>query len=101
MNKAYELTIVLAGAATAAKKKDAISRVEKLLKANEGTITNSEDWGTKELAYTINKNDSGTYLYFDVELPAASVPEVNDKLRLENDIIRYLLVKHETHGKKS
>jgi small subunit ribosomal protein S6 len=101
MNKAYELTIVLDGKATSAKKKDASSRVEKMVKANGGGVLKADDWGTKDLAYPIGKSELGAYLYFDLEMPPAAAKEINEKLRLENDIIRYLLVTSETNGKKS
>lgn len=89
----YELTIVLPGKATAAKKKDAVSRVEKIVKANGGKVVKEDDWGVKELAYSIKKNTSGAYLYFDLELPTSAVASVNEKVKLEDDIIRHLLVR--------
>src|SRR3990167_5177133 len=92
----YELTIVLPGKATPAKKKDAIARVEKIVKAVDGKITSSDDWGVKELAYTIKKNTAGAYVYFDLELPTSAVAGVSEKVKLEDDIIRYLLVRHES-----
>lgn len=88
----YELTLVLPGKATAAKKKDAVEKLEKLLKINNGKVVNSEDWGVKDLAYSIKKNEAGVFLYFDIELPPQSLKNLRDKVRLDGDIIRYLLV---------
>lgn len=89
----YELTIVLPGKATTAKKKDAALRVEKIVKAAGGKIVKEEDWGVKELAYAIKKNTAGAYLYFDLELPRSGVAGVNEKIKLEDGIIRHLLVR--------
>jgi len=88
----YELTLVLQGKATAAKKKDVIEKLENLLKVNKGKVVKSEDWGVKDLAYSIKKNDSGVFLYFDIEIPAENIKNIRDKVKFENDIIRYLLV---------
>lgn len=88
----YELTIVLPGKATAAKKKDVIERIEKMVTANGGSITKTDDWGKKDLAYDIKKNDSGVFVYFELEMPSQAAKAIKDKIRLEDDIIRYLLI---------
>ena len=92
MLKNYELTIVLSGKATAAKKKDAIEKVNTIVKASKGKVVDTEDWGQKDLAYEIEKNDSGVYLHFVVEVPSTSVKNIDDKVKLDDDIIRHLLV---------
>lgn len=96
----YELTIVLPGKATAAKKKDVIARIEKMVNALGGRLTKSDDWGVKDLAYKIAKNTQGAYLYFELEMSPASVSGFNEKIKMEGDIIRYLLVKHEARSPK-
>ena len=88
----YELTLVLPGKATEAKKKDVVEKLEKLLKVNSGKVVKSDDWGVKDLAYMINKNDAGRFLYFDIEVAPSAVKNLRDKLKLDDDIIRYLLI---------
>lgn len=88
----YELTLVLPGKATAAKKKDVLEKIEKIVKVNKGKVVKADDWGKKDLAYNIAKNDSGIFLYFDLEMPTEAVKNIKDKLKLEDDIIRYLLI---------
>ena len=94
MNK-YELTLVLDGKAGIAKKKKVTETLEKTLKIFKGAITESKEWGIKELAYKMAKSETGLYLYFELELDPASVKALNDKLRVDPDLIRYLLIKKE------
>jgi len=89
----YELTIVLDGKATAAQKKAKIAFVESLVKINKGKVTSNEDWGVKDLTYAIQKLSTGAFLYFDIELDPATVKEISEKVKLEDGIIRHLLVK--------
>jgi small subunit ribosomal protein S6 len=91
MNK-YELTLVLDANAGTAKKKKVIETLEKLLAIFKGKITESKEWGVKELAYKIGKSESGLYLFFEIELDPAGVKALNDKLRTDADIIRFLLI---------
>lgn len=92
MNK-YELTLVLDGKSGAAKKKKVIETLEKILTVFKGSIKESKEWGVKELAYKIGKSESGLYLFFELELDPATVKQLNEKLRVDGDIIRYLLIK--------
>ena len=89
----YELTLVLDGKAGAAKKKKVTETLEKTLKIFKGTIRESKEWGVKELAYKIGKSETGLYLYFELELDPTSVMALNDKIRVDPDLIRYLLIR--------
>ena len=89
----YELTIVLPGKATPAKKKSMREFVEKIVSVLKGKVLSTEDWGEKNLAYKIQKNETGAFLFFVLELNPESVKALDDKIRLEEGIIRYLIVK--------
>lgn len=91
----YELTLVLPGGATAAKKKNIQEAIEKIVKIVGGKVGKIEDWGRKELSYKIGKNGSGIFLYYNLKLDAAAVKMLPQKLNLEENIIRYLLIKKE------
>lgn len=91
MNK-YELTVVLDGKAAAPKKKKVIESLEKVLALFKGKIETSKDWGVKELAYKIGKSETGFYLFFELELDPKGVKALNEKLRTDADILRFLLI---------
>ncbi|OGM18423.1 30S ribosomal protein S6 [Candidatus Woesebacteria bacterium RIFCSPHIGHO2_01_FULL_38_10] len=90
---AYELTVVLPGKITPAKKKQVLEKIESLIKTLKGKVKKIEEWGEIELAYTIKKNTTGFFLHFILELESKSGKILNSKFRLEEDIIRYLLIK--------
>lgn len=94
MNK-YELTVVLDGKAGAAKRKKVEEGLDKTLKIFKGAIKESKEWGVKELAYKIGKSETGLYLFFEVELDPKGAKALNDKLRTDADIIRFLLINKE------
>lgn len=94
MNK-YELTIVLDGKVTSAQKKAKVAFIESLVSVNKGKIEKTEEWGVKDLAYKINKSTSGLYVYFELELMPSTVKEISDKIKLEDGILRYLIVKQD------
>lgn len=91
----YELTIVIAGGTTPAKKKSIHGKVEKIIKGGKGKVGKLDDWGELKLEYLIEGNSSGIYLHYPIELEPAQAKEIDTKLNLEEEIIRYLLVKKE------
>ena len=92
MNK-YELTLVLDGKGGAAKKKKYTDLVDTLVKVFKGKVVESKDWGVKEMAYKIKKSLTGLYLFFELELDPAGVKSVNDKLRVDGEVLRFLLIR--------
>jgi len=89
----YELTIVYSGKLTPAKKKELLKGIETLIKISKGTIKETKDWGEIELAYPINKSSIGTFLHFAVELESGLVKDIEEKLRMDTDVVRHLLVR--------
>ena len=92
MNK-YELTIVVEGKGAAAKKKKVVETLEKLLNIFKGKIVENNDWGVKDLAYKLGKNTQGGYLHFILELDPSTVKALNEKIRTDGDILRFLLIR--------
>lgn len=93
--KDYELTIVLPGDVSGAKKKSVTEKVEKLVKILKGNVTKIDDWGKIELTYRMKKNKTGCFLHFILELEGSVAKTLRDKLKLEEEILRYLLVRKE------
>ena len=93
--ESYELTVVLPGKSKAAKKKTVQEKIEKIVKTAGGSVKDTDDWGEIDLAYKIKKQTSGLFLQFLLELKGSEAKSLPDKLRLESDIIRYLIVKKE------
>lgn len=94
MNK-YELTLVLDGKSGTAKKKKVTEGLEKIVSLFKGKIVDSKDWGVKDMTYKIGKSESGLYLFFSLELDPKGVKSVSDKLRVDDEILRFLLVRAE------
>lgn len=71
----------------------ATAKVEKIFKDNGGEITKTDNWGKRKLAYPIAKQDHGIYVFYTVELNPQSVSEVDDTLRITDEVMRYLITK--------
>lgn len=94
MNK-YELALVVdakieedARVATVEKAKDYVTKFG-------GTITEVEEWGKKKLAYEIQKMREGYYYFIQFDADAACPAEVEKRVRIMDNVLRYLIVRPE------
>jgi small subunit ribosomal protein S6 len=74
-------------------KKDAlIAKFSEIITSNGGTITKTDEWGKRKLAYPIDYINDGYYVltYFsaNAELPA----ELERNFKISDDVIRYIVV---------
>lgn len=57
-----------------------------------GKVTKQEYWGLKTLAYRMKKNRKGHMMLLNIDAPSEAIQEVERRLRLHEDVLRYLTV---------
>ena len=79
-----------------------ISEFKKIIEDEKGKILAEEYWGLKNLAYEINKNKKAHYSMLIIETLHDKIDEYERRLRLHEDIIRFMTIKIKTFdGKQS
>ncbi len=68
-------------------------RVKKIITDNGGSITNTDNWGKRKLAYSIKGNDYAIYVFYTVELPGENVAKVESTLNITDEVIRLLITR--------
>lgn len=91
----YELTLVLDPEVSGEKQKKFLAKIKKAVEGLKGKVQETHDWGRKELAYPIKKRNLGLYFLWEIKLPEKGPQELDRKLKLEGDLLRYLLVRKE------
>lgn len=91
----YELAVVLNPELS----DDALStlqgKVADWLAAAGGEVARVDYWGRRRLAYPIGKKREGAYVFWFVRLPPEAPAVVERKLRIDEDVMRFLFVRHE------
>lgn len=93
--KDYELVLVIDPDLAGADQKKLVSKIKKIIEELKGKVGKTDEWGKKELAYPIKKKNLGYYFLLEVKLPSTAPAEIENKLKLEERLMRYLLVKKE------
>lgn len=70
-------------------------RISQIISDEEGSISSTELWGKRRLAYPIRNYYEGTYILHNVSMPPGAVQNVERLLRLSEDVIRFLVVRAE------
>ena len=58
-----------------------------------GSIVSKESWGLRNLAYPIKNNKKAFYELMNIDIPNENIKIINEKLNLNENIIRYITVK--------
>ena len=77
-----------------------ISEFKKIIEDEKGKILAEEYWGLKNLAYEINKNKKAHYTMLIIETLPDKIDEYERRLRLHEDIIRFMTIKIKTFDGK-
>ncbi|MEI6886808.1 MAG: 30S ribosomal protein S6 [bacterium] len=95
MKQKYELVVILKALLPEDVRLSAQSKIENLVKTSGGSISKTDVWGKKHLAYRINKHDEGYYILYKIELERSKTDSFRTNLGLISEVLRYLLIKEE------
>ena len=73
MLKQYETVFIATPVLSDVQMKDAVAKYTDLIKANGGEVVYEEDWGLKQLAYSIQHKTSGFYYLIEFKRPSIVV----------------------------
>ncbi len=68
-----------------------IERYRAIIEDAGGTIHRLEDWGRRQLAYSINKVHKAHYVLFNVECDAAARDELVSAFRFNDAVLRHMV----------
>ena len=94
MNK-YELAVVVSARLEDEERAATLEKVKDLVTRFGGTITDVDDWGKKKLAYEIQKMTEGYYYFIHFEADGTCPGELEKRLRIMENVIRYLCVRQD------
>jgi len=88
----YEIVYVIRTDLSEEDRSAKIERIHSLITENGGELGKVEDWGKRVLAYEIKHNTEGYYGLAEFYLPPDSVRTVEDRLNIDEEILRYQII---------
>lgn len=93
--RSYEMVLVLKPDLEEEQVPVSMERVTATIAARGGEVSKVDRWGRRKLAYPIKKYAEGNYVLTQFTLEPSQVAELEATLRLNEDLLRHLVVRLE------
>jgi small subunit ribosomal protein S6 len=77
------------------------TQLEQVVADLGGTVTKTDVWGRRKLAYPIEKYDEGIYTVFYIDGTGKEIAEVERRLRVTDLVIRFMTVRTDEDLKRA
>mgnify|MGYP001403911629 CR=1 FL=1 len=87
----YEIVYIIHPALQEGRLNDIKSKIHEKITSFKGKVLYDDNWGKKKLAYAIDKQKYGTYLFCQFLLEGKDVQAINTDCELNSNILRHLI----------
>ena len=95
MSRDYELGFILNPEVNEEQTRTILERIEQIVSNYGGQIMRVNQWGRRRLAYPIERNRDGFYVFIDMILTPETVSELDRTLKVSEEVIRHLIKKRD------
>lgn len=92
MNK-YEVLYIISVDTPDEKREEIIKKVSSYVESKGGTVSGTDKWGVKKLAYPINFKSEGYYVLMNFELAGSEVDGLKKLMTINESIVRVQIVR--------
>jgi small subunit ribosomal protein S6 len=100
MTRTYEIMFIVRPDVEEAELDKLIETFSGYITTGGGTITSTEKMGRRRLAYTVKKFNDGFYILLIVEAPASLISEIERRLRVSEQVIKFITVRMDEEEKR-
>ena len=93
----YECVLIARQDIPASQAETLANQFADVIRENGGDVGKIEYWGLKSLAYRIKKNRKGHYSLLNLEAPPAALAEMERRMGLHEDVLRFMTLRVEEH----
>jgi small subunit ribosomal protein S6 len=89
----YEHVFLVRQDVTSQQVEGLVEQYKGVIEAGGGSVSGTEMWGVKSLAYRIKKNRKAHFTMLNLDAPAPAVAEMERQMRISEDVLRFMTVK--------
>jgi small subunit ribosomal protein S6 len=94
MKRAYEVAVVVRLDGDEAQVNNTVEQVRGWIEAESlGEVRKIDRWGRRKLAYEIDKQREGFYVFLESQIEPHAIKEIERNLNLSPFVLRYLVVR--------
>lgn len=95
MTRDYELGIILNPEVNEEETRTILDRVEQVVATHGGQTVKVNQWGRRRLAYPIERQRDGIYIFIDMILEPETVSELERTLKVSEAVLRHMMKKRD------
>jgi small subunit ribosomal protein S6 len=88
----YDLMLILDAEAPDERRAEILDGVRQAIEA-DGTLLESQEWGSRHLAFEINKREDGVYHLLQLEATPSLLERLGRMLRIADGVLRFRLIR--------
>ena len=100
MNRIYEEMFIIRPDATEEEITPIVEQLRTTVTSAGGTVDKEERWGVRKLAYRVEKRNEGYYVLMQFTAGPNTVKEVERRLRVNDNVLKYMTVRIDEKLKK-
>jgi len=100
MNRTYEIMFIVRPDIEEAEIDKIIETFSGYVTQGGGTVKQTEKMGRRRLAYTVRKFNDGFYILLIVDAPASLIHEIERRLRVSEQVIKFITVRTDEEDKR-
>jgi small subunit ribosomal protein S6 len=89
----YETVLIARNDVTQQQVEQIAADIQTELETDGGSVKKNEYWGLRTLAYRVKKNRKGHYLLLGLDANPAFISEMERKLGLNEDVLRFMTIR--------
>ena len=89
----YELTLLLSTDSEEETRARILGEVESAIQTGGGTVITKSAWGTRSLAYRIDRHDDAEFHLLALTAPASVLTELSHTLHITDGVLRFRIIK--------
>jgi len=91
----YEIMYIIRPTVLEEERAQVIADLNEIFTSRDGELLEVNEWGTRDLAYEIQKHKKGYYVVLSVNCTEEARAEFDRVVRIREDIIRHLIIRDE------
>jgi small subunit ribosomal protein S6 len=89
----YESMVILNSSLSEDEIKSSVEKISDVITKSSGEVYKADNWGRRKLAYELNKNKMGTYIFYLFRAPSATIGKMESLFKVFDPVLKFMVIR--------
>ena len=89
----YESMVIMNPTLNDEEIKSAVDKVSELITNSNGEVYKADNWGRRKLAYELNKQKMGVYIFYLFKAPSATIGKLEGYFKVFDPVVKFMVIR--------